>query len=128
MSRARSPKGFSQRVPGVQTALQKSVRRTLAKRSSGLSSLRKNVTVRMARCRLEGMTDAEIVTAPLAIAADVARATGNDRIDLVTGEPRRAYVANAITRIVASAELGRPVQTQEIRRELRVIRQGCDRL
>jgi hypothetical protein len=110
MIRERSPKGINQRVPGVQTPLQKSIRRALTKRASGLHSLRKNVVAQVARWRVEGMREEDILPSLMAIASDVACATGNDRIDLVSGAPRWAYVAQAIERILESAVAEPPLE------------------
>ena len=97
-----TPKIPHLKPPGAQTPLQKAVKRTLVHRTNGLSSLRKNALAQIARWRVEGVPDREILQRLLLIASDVAHATGNDRIDLVTGEPRWAYVAEALTRIVES--------------------------
>ncbi|HEY5061309.1 MAG TPA: hypothetical protein VII52_07215 [Gemmatimonadaceae bacterium] len=64
--------------------------------------------MRLAHSRLEGTPDAEILANLLALASDVARATGNDRIGLVTGEPRWTFVAEAITREVESSPFSPP--------------------
>jgi hypothetical protein len=106
MSLQRAPKGFNPRIPGVQTPLQKAIRRALLRRTSGMSSLRKITRAQLLRWRAEGVPDTEVLDTLLGIASDVANATGSDRTDLVTGQPRWTYVAEEIRRIVGDGVSG----------------------
>ncbi len=93
------------RPPGSRTPLQKAIGRSLVNRASGWTSLRANVLSQLARWRLEGVPEHEILPRFLEIASDMARETGNDRVDLISGEPRWSHVADAIARVVDSARL-----------------------
>ena len=80
--------------------LAKAIRRALTHPSHGLTSVRRHVGRQIDRWRSEGLAESAILSALLSIAADVARETGSDRIDLLTGEPRWRFVADAIRAIV----------------------------
>lgn len=93
------------RLPGAQTPLQKAIRGALAHRSNGMASLAKILPGYVARLRDDGIAESNILPMLLDITAEVAHATGNDRMDLITGEPRWAYVAERITRILESTRV-----------------------
>ena len=77
----------------------------VANRSNGMASLAKILPGYLARLRADGIAEADILRMLLENTAEVARATGNDRMDLITSEPRWAYVAERITRIVESTRV-----------------------
>jgi hypothetical protein len=90
------------RLPPARTPLEKAVRKTLVHPSKGMPSLRKHVLAHAVRLRLQGIDEGSIISRLSAIVMDVASTTGDDRTDLVTGEPRSARVASAIRNIVES--------------------------
>jgi hypothetical protein len=105
MGRQRQLHSFVPIKQHAQTPLQKAIRRSLIHPASGWPGLRKTALKQIARWRLEGLADDEILARLRTFAADIARATGHDRVDLVTGRPRSARVTDAIERIGTSAGL-----------------------
>jgi hypothetical protein len=97
-----------------QSPLAKAIQRALTRPSAGLTSVRRHVRTQVARWQSEGVAEAEILAALMSIAAQVARETGSDRIDLLTGEPRWRFVEDAIRMTVrdcAPSSLGAQLAT-----------------
>lgn len=74
--------------------------RALTRRTSGVPSLRKHVIAQAQQWRADGVDDREILAAFRELLQCVACATGDDRIDLFTGQPRWAAVAEVIERAI----------------------------
>jgi hypothetical protein len=91
-----------------QTPLAKAIRRALTHPSHGLTSVRRHVRAQVARWQSEGVAEGTILSALMSVASDVARQTGSDRIDLLTGEPRWRYVADAIRTTVLESRPSAP--------------------
>jgi hypothetical protein len=82
--------------------LERAMHRALVRRTSGVPSLRKHVLAQTQQWRLEGVDDHDILAAFLDLLQRVACTTGDDRTDLLTGEPRWAAVAEVIERAIDS--------------------------
>jgi hypothetical protein len=105
MSDIQSYRKRIEKLAGDRTPLEKAIRRSLVSRSSGRESLHKHALSYMADSRAAGATDDDILRELLDLASEVACATGNDRSDVLTGQPRWAYVADDLRRLVDSARI-----------------------
>ena len=105
MSDIQSYRKRIEKLAGDRTPLEKAIRRSLVSRSSGRESLHKHALVFIAQSRVAGVSDDEILRDLLEIASEVACATGNDRVDVLTGQPRWAYVAEDVLRIMDSLRI-----------------------
>ena len=78
------------------TILRRGIRRALKSRSAGAAPLRKQVAAIIAGLRVQGITDATARAQLAGVVLEVATASGNDRMDVVTGLPRWQFVMDLI--------------------------------
>jgi hypothetical protein len=105
MSETQSYRKRIEKLAGDRNPLEKAIRRSLVSRSSGRESLHKHALSYIAQSRAAGAADDDILRELLDIASEVACATGNDRVDVLTGQPRWSYVAEDLRRLMESVRM-----------------------